>query len=50
VVMHSTFNFLASLPSVWPDTFGDWTAVVSLLLVIGFASIAWSAMRERISE
>jgi len=50
VVMHSTFNFLASLPSVWPDTFGEWTAVVSLLLVIIFAGIAWSAMRGRISE
>jgi RsiW-degrading membrane proteinase PrsW (M82 family) len=28
VLMHATFNFLASLPSVWPETFGDWTGVI----------------------
>ena len=50
VLMHATFNFLASLPSVWPDTFGDWTVVVSLFLVILFAGFAWRVMRERISE
>jgi len=50
VVMHATFNFLATLPAVWPNTFGDWTGLVSLLLVIGFAYFAWSVMREAISE
>ncbi len=50
VLMHSTFNFLATLPSVWPDTFGDWTALVSLLLVIAFATYAWWAMRTRLAE
>ena len=50
VLMHATFNFLASLPSVWPDTFGELTSLVSLLLVILFATFAWRVMRERISE
>jgi RsiW-degrading membrane proteinase PrsW (M82 family) len=50
VLMHATFNFLASLPSVWPETFGDWTGVISLLLVILFAGFAWRVMRDRISE
>ncbi len=50
VIMHSTFNFIASLPSVWPDTFGAWTGIVSLLLVILFAGFAWRVMRETISE
>jgi RsiW-degrading membrane proteinase PrsW (M82 family) len=49
VLMHATFNFFATLPSVWPDTFGEWTGLVSLMLVIGFAYFAWSTMRERIS-
>ena len=50
VLMHATFNFLASLPSVWPDTFGDWTVIVSLILVILFAGYVWRAMRDQISE
>ncbi|UCC93194.1 MAG: PrsW family intramembrane metalloprotease [Thermoplasmata archaeon] len=50
VLMHATFNFIASLPSVWPDTFGVWTGIISLLLVILFAGFAWRVMRERISE
>ena len=50
VLMHATFNFMASLPSVWPDTFGAWTGLISLLLVIGFAGFAWRAMRDTISE
>ncbi|MCJ2541155.1 MAG: PrsW family intramembrane metalloprotease, partial [Candidatus Thermoplasmatota archaeon] len=50
VLMHATFNFLASLPSVWPDTFGDWTVIVSLILVTLFAGYVWRAMREQISE
>jgi RsiW-degrading membrane proteinase PrsW (M82 family) len=50
VLMHATFNFLATLPSVWPDTFGDWTGMVSLVLVILFAGFAWRAMRARISD
>lgn len=50
VLMHATFNFIASLPSVWPNTFGDWTSVVSLFLVIFFAGFAWRVMRDRISE
>lgn len=50
VLMHATFNFLATLPSAWPDTFGDWTALISLVLVIAFAGFAWRAMRLRISE
>lgn len=49
VLMHATFNFFATLPSVWPNTFGEWTSIISLMLVIGFAYYAWSIMRERIS-
>ena len=49
VLMHAVFNLIATLPSVWPDTFGDWTYLVSLLLVILFAGFAWRVMRERIS-
>jgi RsiW-degrading membrane proteinase PrsW (M82 family) len=50
VLMHATFNFLATLPSVWPDTFGAWTGIISLVLVILFAGFAWRAMRARISD
>ena len=50
VLMHATYNFMASLPSVWPDTFGDWTWLISLVLVIGFAGFAWRVMRARIEE
>jgi RsiW-degrading membrane proteinase PrsW (M82 family) len=50
VLMHATYNFMASLPSVWPDTFGDWTWLISLVLVIAFAGFAWRVMRARIEE
>jgi RsiW-degrading membrane proteinase PrsW (M82 family) len=50
VLMHATYNFMASLPAVRPDTFGDWTWLVSLVLVIGFAGFAWRVMRARIEE
>ncbi len=50
VMMHAAYNFMASLPSVWPDTFGDWTWLISLVLVIGFAGFAWRVMRARIEE
>jgi RsiW-degrading membrane proteinase PrsW (M82 family) len=50
VLMHATFNFIASLPSVWPDTFGVWTGIISLLLVILFAGFAWRVMADRISS
>jgi RsiW-degrading membrane proteinase PrsW (M82 family) len=50
VMMHATFNFLASLPSVWPDTFGVWTGMISLMLAIFFAGFAWRAMRAQIAE
>jgi RsiW-degrading membrane proteinase PrsW (M82 family) len=50
VIMHATFNLIAMLPSTWPDTFGDWTWSISLLLTILFAVFAWRAMRARISE
>jgi RsiW-degrading membrane proteinase PrsW (M82 family) len=50
VLMHATFNFIATLPTVRPETFGVWTGIVSLVLVILFAGYAWRTMGNRISE
>ena len=49
VLMHAAFNFIAGLSRYYPDTFGDWTAVVSLFLAIGLATFAWITFRDRIS-
>lgn len=49
VVMHAAFNFIAGLSRYYPDTFGEWTAAVSLLLAISFATFAWITFRDRIS-
>ncbi len=49
IVMHAVFNFIASLNTTYPDLFGEFTCVVSFLLLLGFAGYAWSSVRRRIS-
>ncbi len=49
IVMHAVFNFIASLNTTYPDLFGEFTCMVSFLLLLAFASYAWSSVRRRIS-
>ena len=49
IAMHAVFNFIASLNTTYPDLFGESTCVVTFLLLLVFASYAWSSVRRRIS-
>lgn len=49
IAMHAVFNFIASLNTTYPDLFGEFTCVVTFMLLLIFASYAWSSVRRRIS-
>jgi RsiW-degrading membrane proteinase PrsW (M82 family) len=50
IVMHGVFNFIAGLSTTFPGLAGDWTVLVSLLMAVLFATVAWRTMRDRISS
>jgi len=49
ILMHAVFNFIASLNTTYPDLFGDFTCVITFLILLIFAGYAWSSVRRRIS-
>jgi len=50
VLMHSFFNLVAGLGTTHPGLLGDYTDLVSLVICVVFAGVAFRLARERISS
>ena len=49
VLMHATFNYLASLGTTHPELLGDATGLLGLVACIAFAGLAFRLTRERLA-
>ena len=50
IVMHAVFNYIATIATSNPDLFGDFTCMVTFLMLLLFVVVAWRMVRNRISS
>jgi len=50
VLMHSFFNLVAGLGTTHPNMLGDYTGILSLVICVVFAGVAFRLARERIAS